>query len=47
MPPPTIIATSAAANPTIIDVRPPYISSLNTSTPLSSVPSQCCAEGGA
>jgi len=46
-PPPMIMATSVAANPTIIEIRPPTMSRLTMSKPPSSQPSQCCGDGGA
>ena len=42
-----IMATSVAAKPTIMEIRPPTMSRLSMSMPPSSQPSQCWAEGGA
>ena len=46
-PPPMIIATRVAANPTTSEIRPPCMSSLSMSMPPSSQPSQCALDGGA
>jgi hypothetical protein len=44
--PPTTIATTAAAKPTVSDIRPPSISSDSMSTPPSSKPNGWRSDGG-